>query len=156
MKLDGNFYKKEISEKTTNLSTRRNNIERYLLVRYGMKPQFATKVVDVLEKTLLKDNLLSSGMYDSVIEMVAQQMTQSKNSSNFDTKHIRKSEDDEHLYSQQTTSSQSQNDSSQKNTTSISDEVMHSKQQYLEDLQKRYGLSNIQIEPMITKRSGRR
>lgn len=140
MKLDGNFYKKEISEKTTNLSTRRNNIERYLLVRYGMNPQFATKVVDVLEKTLLKDNLLSSGMYDSVIEMVAQQMTQSKNSSNFDTKHIRKSEDDEHLYSQQTTSSQSQNDSSQKNTTSISDEVMHSKQQYLEDLQKRYGL----------------
>lgn len=155
MRLDGNFYKKEVSERTNELSARRNNIERYLLTRYGMNPQFATKVADVLEKTSLIDNLLSSGIYDSVIEMAVQQMTRSKSSSH-DAKHIRESERDEHLYSQQTTGSQSQNNLPQQNATPLSEEEMHRKQQYLEQLQKLQEEAQQQREAMMARCSGRR
>ena len=156
MRLDGNFYKKEVSERTTELSTRRNNIERYLFTRYGMNPQFATKVAGVLEKTSLRDNLLSSGMYDSVIEMAVQQISQSKSSLLSDARHIRESERDEHLYLQQTTSSQSQNNLPQQNATPLSEEEMRRKQQYLEQLQKLQEEAQQQREAMMARRSGRR
>lgn len=156
VRLDGNFYKKEVSERTTELSPRRNNIERYLLTRYGMNPQFATKVAGVLEKTSFRDNLLSSRMYDSVIEMAVQQISQSKSSSLSDARHIRESERDEHLYSQQTTGSQSQNNLPQQNATPLSEEEMRRKQQSLEQLQKLQVEAQQQREAMMARRSGRR
>lgn len=160
MRLDGNFYKKEVSERTTELSTRRNNIERYLLTRYGMNPQFATKVAGVLEKTSLRDNLLSSGMYDSVIEMAVQQISQSRSSSLSDAKHIRESERNEHLYSQQTIGSQSQNNLPQQDTTPLSEEQKKEfetrKQQYLEQMQELQEKAQQQREAMMARRSGRR
>lgn len=156
MRLDGNFYKKEVSDRTNELSTRRNNIERYLLTRYGMNLQFATKVAGVLEKTSLRDNLLSSGTYDSVIEMAVQQMTRSKSSSLSDAKHIRESERDEHLYLQQTTGSQSQNNLPQQIATPLSEEEMRKKQQYLEQLQRLQEEAQQQRESLMGRRSGRR
>lgn len=154
MRLDGNFYKKEVSETTTELNRRRDNIERYLLTRYGMNPQFATKVVDILEKTSLKDNLLSSGMYDSVIEMTVKQMAKSSLLS--DAKHIRESEDNEPLYSHQTTGAKPQDDLSQQNTTPILEEQMRIKQQHLEQLQKLQEEARLQREDIIARRGGRR
>lgn len=154
MRLDGNFYKKEVSETTTELNRRRDNIERYLLTRYGMNPQFATKVVDILEKTSLKDNLLSSGMYDSVIEMTVKQMAKSSLLS--DAKHIRESEDNEPLYSHQTTGAKTQDDLSQQNTTPKLEEQMCIKQQHLEQLQKLQEEARIQREEIIARRGGRR
>ena len=160
MRLDGNFYKKEVSERTTELSTRRNNIERYLLTRYGMNPQFATKVAGVLEKTSLRDNLLSSGMYDSVIEMAVQQISQSKSSLLSDARHIRESERNEHLYSQQTIGSQSQNNLPQQDTIPLSEEQKKEfetrKQQYLEQMQELQEKAQQQREAMMARRSGRR
>ena len=156
MRLDGNFYKKEVNERTPELSIRRNNIERYLHTRYGMNPQFATKVAVALEKTSLKDNLLSSGMYDSVIEMAVQQISQSKSSSPSDAKHIRESEHDEHLYSQQNTSLQSQNTLSQQPVIPLTEEQMKSKQEFLEHLQRLQENAERRREAMRVSRSGRR
>lgn len=160
MQFDGNIYKKEFSERITELSTRRNNIERYLRTRYEMNPQFATKVADILEKTSLIDNLLNSGMYDSVIETVVQQLTQRENSSFSEAKHIKKKERDEHLYSQQTTSSQSQNNLPQQNTTPLSEEQKKEpktdKQQYIEQLQEAWEELEQKYADMRSRRSNRR
>lgn len=160
MRLDGNFYKKEVSERTTELSSRRNNIERYLLTRYGINTQFATKVADILEKTSLQDNLLSSGMYDKMIEMAVQQMTQSKVSSLSDAKHIRESERDEHLYPKGNISSQLQTNLPQQKTTPLSEEEQKEfeirKQQYLERFNKLQEEAQQLREAMMARRGGRR
>ena len=160
MQLDGKIYKKEFRERITELSTRRKNIERYLLTRYEMNPQFATKVADILEKTSLEDNLLNSGMYDSVIETVVQQLTQRKSSSFSEAKHIRKKERDEHLYSKQTTDSQSQNNLPKQNTTPLSEEQKKEpktdKQQYIEQLQEAWEELEQKYADMISRHSIRR
>lgn len=156
MRLDGNFYKKEVSKRTNELSTRRNNIEKYLLTKYRMNSQFATKVTDVLEKTSIKDNLLSSGVYDNVIEMAVKQIKQRESSSLPDTKHIRDSERDEHLYSQQTTNSQSQNNLSQQNAIPLSEEELRRKQQYIEQLQKLQEEAQQRRESIRARHSSRR
>lgn len=59
-----------------------------MLTRYEMNPYFTTKVTAILEKTPLKDNLITSGVYDVIIEMTVQQILQNKTSSTSDTKHI--------------------------------------------------------------------
>ena len=121
-----------------------------------MNSQFATKVTDVLEKTSIKDNLLSSGVYDNVIEMAVKQIKQRESSSLSDTKHIRDSERDEHLYSQQTTNSQSQNNLSQQNAIPLSEEELRRKQQYIEQLQKLQEEAQQRRESIRARHSSRR
>lgn len=168
MRLDGNFYKKEVNEGTTELSIRRKNIEGYLITRYRMNPRFATKVANILEKTPLRDNLISSGMYDSVIEMTVQQMSQSESSSLSDAKYIREAERDEHLYSQENNGSQSQNNLPQQNTTPLLEEQNKefetSRQQNIEQLQKlqeeaqqlKKAIKQREEAFLMARRSGRR
>ncbi len=75
MSLDHNSYKREITELKPEISQRKKNIETYLLRRYSMHPTFAQQVSGILDKTTLNDRDINSGMYDSVIESVLQQVS---------------------------------------------------------------------------------
>lgn len=81
MQLDGNFYKKEVTELKPEISQRRKNIETYLITRYNMNLSFAQQITSILEKTSLDDKDLRSGMNDSVIELAIKQMTEKRTSS---------------------------------------------------------------------------
>jgi len=41
MRLDGNLYKKEVTELKPEINQRRKNIETYLITRYSMNLSFA-------------------------------------------------------------------------------------------------------------------
>lgn len=99
MQLDGNFYKKEVTELKPEISQRRKNIETYLITRYNMNLSFAQQITSILEKTSLDDKNLRSGMNDSVIELAIKQMTEKRTSSLNDAQHIRKQETAENVIS---------------------------------------------------------
>lgn len=134
MRLDGSFYKREITELKPKISPRRKNIESYIIARYGMNPSFAQQVSSILDKTKLNDKDIRSGMYDSVIELAVQQMTKERVSSLNDARHIREEETKETLYSNESVSTQSQI-SQQQNVQFTEEKIKQIKEQRAKHVQ---------------------
>ena len=130
MRLDGDFYKKEVTELKSEISQRRKNIETYLVIRYSMDLSFAKRVTSILEKTSLDDKKIRSGMYDSTIELVIKQMTEKQTSSLNDAQHIRKQETAEKVSSAKSSNQSEDQDSARKR------EFEEKRKKYLEYLEK--------------------
>ena len=130
MRLDGKFYKKEVTELKPEISQRRKNIETYLITRYNMNLSFAQQITSILEKTSLDDKDLRSGMNDSVIELAIKQMTEKRTSSLNDAQHIRKQETAENVISSNSSNQTEDQDSAKKQ------EFEEMRRKYIEDMEK--------------------
>lgn len=149
MQLDGNFYKKEVTELKPEISQRRKNIETYLITRYNMNLSFAQQITSILEKTSLDDKNLRSGMNDSVIELAIKQMTEKRTSSLNDAQHIRKQETAENVIS-----SNSSNQTEDQDSAKIQ-EFEEMRRKNIEDMEK-YQAESEELRAKITSRRGRR
>lgn len=149
MQLDGNFYKKEVTELKPEISQRRKNIETYLITRYNMNLSFAQQITSILEKTSLDDKNLRSGMNDSVIELAIKQMTEKRTSSLNDAQHIRKQETAENVISSNLSNQTEDQDSAKKQ------EFEEMRRKYIEDMEK-YQAESEELRAKITSRRGRR
>lgn len=149
MQLDGNFYKKEVTELKPEISQRRKNIETYLITRYNMNLFFAQQITSILEKTSLDDKNLRSGMNDSVIELAIKQMTEKRTSSLNDAQHIRKQETAENVISSNSSNQTEDQDSAKKQ------EFEEMRRKYIEDMEK-YQAESEELRAKITSRRGRR
>lgn len=149
MQLDGNFYKKEVTELKPEISQRRKNIETYLITRYNMDLSFAQQITSILEKTSLDDKNLRSGMNDSVIELAIKQMTEKRTSSLNDAQHIRKQETAENVISSNSSNQTEDQDSAKKQ------EFEEMRRKYIEDMEK-YQAESEELRAKITSRRGRR
>jgi len=149
MQLDGNFYKKEVTELKPEISQRRKNIETYLITRYNMNLSFAQQITSILEKTSLDDKNLRSGMNDSVIELAIKQMTEKRTSSLNDAQHIRKQETAENVISSNLSNQTEDQDSAKKQ------EFEEMRRKYIEDMEK-YQAESEELRAKITSRRGRK
>jgi hypothetical protein len=149
MRLDGKFYKKEVTELKPEISQRRKNIETYLITRYNMNLSFAQQITSILEKTSLDDKDLRSGMNDSVIELAIKQMTEKRTSSLNDAQHIRKQETAENVISSNSSNQTEDQDSAKKQ------EFEEMRRKYIEDMEK-YQAESEELRAKITSRRGRR
>lgn len=149
MQLDGNFYKKEVTELKPEISQRRKNIETYLITRYNMNLSFAQQITSILEKTSLDDKNLRSGMNDSVIELAIKQMTEKRTSSLNDAQHIRKQETAENVISSNLSNQTEDQDSAKKQ------EFEEMRRKYIEDMEK-YQAESEELRAKITSRRDRR
>lgn len=149
MRLDGNFYKKEVTELKPEISQRRKNIETYLITRYNMDLSFAQQITSILEKTSLDDKNLRSGMNDSVIELAIKQMTEKRTSSLNDAQHIRKQETAENVIS-----SNSSNQTEDQDSAKIQ-EFEEMRRKNIEDMEK-YQAEGEELRAKITSRRGRK
>ena len=149
MQLDGNFYKKEVTELKPEISQRRKNIETYLITRYNMDLSFAQQITSILEKTSLDDKNLRSGMNDSVIELAIKQMTEKRTSSLNDAQHIRKQETAENVISSNSSNQTEDQDSAKKQ------EFEEMRRKYIEDMEK-YQAESEELRAKITSRRGRK
>lgn len=149
MRLDGKFYKKEVTELKPEISQRRKNIETYLITRYNMDLSFAQQITSILEKTSLDDKNLRSGMNDSVIELAIKQMTEKRTSSLNDAQHIRKQETAENVIS-----SNSSNQTEDQDSAKIQ-EFEEMKRKNIEAMEK-YQAESEELRAKITSRRGRR
>lgn len=149
MRLDGKFYKKEVTELKPEISQRRKNIETYLITRYNMNLSFAQQITSILEKTSLDDKDLRSGMNDSVIELAIKQMTEKRTSSLNDAQHIRKQETAENVISSDSSNQTEDQDSAKKQ------EFEEMRRKYIEDMEK-YQAESEELRAKITSRRGRR
>lgn len=149
MRLDGKFYKKEVTELKPEISQRRKNIETYLITRYNMNLSFAQQITSILEKTSLDDKDLRSGMNDSVIELAIKQMTEKRTSSLSDAQHIRKQETAENVISSNSSNQTEDQDSAKKQ------EFEEMRRKYIEDMEK-YQAESEELRAKITSRRGRR
>lgn len=149
MQLDGNFYKKEVTELKPEISQRRKNIETYLITRYNMNLSFAQQIISILEKTSLDDKNLRSGMNDSVIELAIKQMTEKRTSSLNDAQHIRKQETAENVISSNLSNQTEDQDSAKKQ------EFEEMRRKYIEDMEK-YQAESEELRAKITSRRGRK
>lgn len=149
MRLDGKFYKKEVTELKSEISQRRKNIETYLITRYNMNLSFAQQITSILEKTSLDDKDLRSGMNDSVIELAIKQMTEKRTSSLNDAQHIRKQETAENVISSNSSNQTEDQDSAKKQ------EFEEMRRKYIEDMEK-YQAESEELRAKITSRRGRR
>ena len=149
MRLDGKFYKKEVTELKPEISQRRKNIETYLITRYNMDLSFAQQITSILEKTSLDDKDLRSGMNDSVIELAIKQMTEKRTSSLNDAQHIRKQETAENVIS-----SNSSNQTEDQDSAKIQ-EFEEMKRKNIEAMEK-YQAESEELRAKITSRRGRR
>lgn len=149
MRLDGNFYKKEGTELKPEISQRRKNIETYLITRYNMNLSFAQQITSILEKTILDDKNLRSGMNDSVIELAIKQMTEKRTSSLNDAQHIRKQETAENVISSNSSNQTEDQDSAKKQ------EFEEMRRKYIEDMEK-YQAESEELRAKITSRRGRK
>ena len=149
MRLDGKFYKKEVTELKPEISQRRKNIETYLITRYNMNLSFAQQITSILEKTSLDDKNLRSGMNDSVIELAIKQMTEKRTSSLNDAQHIRKQETAENVISSNSSNQTEDQDSAKKQ------EFEEMRRKYIEDM-KKYQAESEELRAKITSRRGRR
>lgn len=149
MRLDGKFYKKEVTELKPEISQRRKNIETYLIKRYNMNLSFAQQITSILEKTSLDDKDLRSGMNDSVIELAIKQMTEKRTSSLNDAQHIRKQETAENVISSNSSNQTEDQDSAKKQ------EFEEMRRKYIEDMEK-YQAESEELRAKITSRRGRR
>ena len=144
MQLDGNFYKKEVTELKPEISQRRKNIETYLITRYNMNLSFAQQITSILEKTSLDDKNLRSGMNDSVIELAIK-----RTSSLNDAQHIRKQETAENVIS-----SNSSNQTEDQDSAKIQ-EFEEMRRKNIEDMEK-YQAESEELRAKITSRRGRK
>lgn len=149
MRLDGKFYKKEVTELKPEISQRRKNIETYLITRYNMDLSFAQQITSILEKTSLDDKNLRSGMNDSVIELAIKQMTEKRTSSLNDAQHIRKQETAENVIS-----SNSSNQTEDQDSAKIQ-EFEEMRRKNIEDMEK-YQAESEELRAKITSRRGRK
>ena len=149
MQLDGNFYKKEVTELKPEISQRRKNIETYLITRYNMNLSFAQQITSILEKTSLDDKNLRSGINDSVIELAIKQMTEKRTSSLNDAQHIRKQETAENVISSNLSNQTEDQDSAKKQ------EFEEMRRKYIEDMEK-YQAESEELRAKITSRRGRK
>lgn len=149
MQLDGNFYKKEVTELKPEISQRRKNIETYLITRYNMNLSFAQQITSILEKNSLDDKNLRSGMNDSVIELAIKQMTEKRTSSLNDAQHIRKQETAENVISSNLSNQTEDQDSAKKQ------EFEEMRRKYIEDMEK-YQAESEELRAKITSRRGRK
>lgn len=149
MQLDGNFYKKEVTELKPEISQRRKNIKTYLITRYNMNLSFAQQITSILEKTSLDDKNLRSGMNDSVIELAIKQMTEKRTSSLNDAQHIRKQETAENVISSNLSNQTEDQDSAKKQ------EFEEMRRKYIEDMEK-YQAESEELRAKITSRRGRK
>lgn len=149
MRLDGKFYKKEVTELKPEISQRRKNIETYLITRYNMDLSFAQQITSILEKTSLDDKNLRSGMNDSVIELAIKQMTEKRTSSLNDAQHIRKQETAENVIS-----SNSSNQTEDQDSAKIQ-EFEEMRRKNIEAMEK-YQAEGEELRAKITNRRGRR
>ena len=149
MQLDGNFYKKEVTELKPEISQRRKNIETYLITRYNMNLSFAQQITSILEKTSLDDKNLRSGMNDSVIELAIKQMTEKRTSSLNDAQHIRKQETAENVIS-----SNSSNQTEDQDSAKIQ-EFEEMRRKNIEAMEK-YQAESEELRAKITTRRGRK
>lgn len=149
MRLDGKFYKKEVTELKPEISQRRKNIETYLITRYNMDLSFAQQITSILEKTSLDDKNLRSGMNDSVIELAIKQMTEKRTSSLNDAQHIRKQETAENVIS-----SNSSNQTEDQDSAKIQ-EFEEMKRKNIEAMEK-YQAESEELRAKITSRRGRK
>ena len=149
MRLDGKFYKKEVTELKPEISQRRKNIETYLITRYNMNLSFAQQITSILEKTSLDDKDLRSGMNDSVIELAIKQMTEKRTSSLNDAQHIRKQETAENVISSNSSNQTEDQDSAKKQ------EFEEMRRKYIEDMEK-YQAESEELRAKITSRRGRK
>ncbi len=149
MQLDGNFYKKEVTELKPEISQRRKNIETYLITRYNMNLSFAQQITSILEKTSLDDKNLRSGMNDSVIELAIKQMTEKRTSSLNDAQHIRKQETAENVISSNLSNQTEDQDSAKKQ------EFEEMRRKNIEDMEK-YQAESEELRAKITSRRGRK
>lgn len=149
MRLDGKFYKKEVTELKPEISQRRKNIETYLITRYNMDLSFAQQITSILEKTSLDDKNLRSGMNDSVIELAIKQMTEKRTSSLNDAQHIRKQETAENVISSNSSNQTEDQDSAKKQ------EFEEMRRKYIEDMEK-YQAESEELRAKITSRRGRK
>lgn len=149
MRLDGKFYKKEVTELKPEISQRRKNIETYLITRYNMNLSFAQQITSILEKTSLDDKNLRSGMNDSVIELAIKQMTEKRTSSLNDAQHIRKQETAENVISSNLSNQTEDQDSAKKQ------EFEEMRRKYIEDMEK-YQAESEELRAKITSRRGRK
>ena len=149
MRLDGNFYKREVTELKSETSQRRKNIETYLITRYSMNLSFAQQITSILEKTSLDDKNIHSGMYDSVIELAIKQMTEKRTSSLNDAQHIRKQETAENVISPNSSNQTEDQDSAKKQ------EFEEMRRKYIEDMEK-HRAEMEELRAKITSRRGRR
>ena len=149
MQLDGNFYKKEVTELKPEISQRRKNIETYLITRYNMNLSFAQQITSILEKTSLDDKNLRSGMNDSVIELAIKQMTEKRTSSLNDAQHIRKQETAENVISSNSSNQTEDQDSAKKQ------EFEEMRRKNIEDMEK-YQAESEELRAKITSRRGRK
>lgn len=149
MRLDGKFYKKEVTELKPEISQRRKNIETYLITRYNMDLSFAQQITSILEKTSLDDKDLRSGMNDSVIELAIKQMTEKRTSSLNDAQHIRKQETAENVISSNSSNQTEDQDSAKKQ------EFEEMRRKYIEDMEK-YQAESEELRAKITSRRGRK
>lgn len=149
MRLDGKFYKKEVTELKPEISQRRKNIETYLITRYNMDLSFAQQITSILEKTSLDDKDLRSGMNDSVIELAIKQMTEKRTSSLNDAQHIRKQETAENVIS-----SNSSNQTEDQDSAKIQ-EFEEMRRKNIEAMEK-YQAESEELRAKITSRRGRR
>ena len=149
MQLDGNFYKKEVTELKPEISQRRKNIETYLITRYNMNLSFAQQITSILEKTSLDDKNLRSGMNESVIELAIKQMTEKRTSSLNDAQNIRKQETAENVISSNLSNQTEDQDSAKKQ------EFEEMRRKYIEDMEK-YQAESEELRAKITSRRGRK
>lgn len=149
MQLDGNFYKKEVTELKPEISQRRKNIETYLITRYNMNLSFAQQITSILEKTSLDDKNLRSGMNDSVIELAIKQMTEKRTSSLNGAQHIRKQETAENVIS-----SNSSNQTEDQDSAKIQ-EFEEMRRKNIEAMEK-YQAESEELRAKITSRRGRK
>ena len=96
MKLDGNFYKREISERTTPAELEKKSIQNYLISKFGLNEHISKKVSIVLERTNIDTKKVSSGYYDKVIQYAITEVTKRE----MDAQHIREQENKENVTSE--------------------------------------------------------
>ena len=110
MKLDGNFYKKEVSERTTPIELEKRSIQNYLVSKFGLNEAISRKVSVVLEKTSIDSKKVSIGYYDNVIQYAITEITKRE----MDAQHIREQESKENVTSEKTPSQNDEQESAKR------------------------------------------
>ena len=145
MKLDGNFYKKETSERLTPDEIKRKNINNYLVSRFGLTQSMSDKVSNILEKTSLDYRNIASGSYDSVIQYTISEVTKKE----IDAQRIRETESSENLVAP---SNSSQNEEEDEEKREFEERKKHA----MELLEKQRAEAQALREKMMANRQGGR
>ena len=106
MRLERNIYKKETSEIRTPEELRRLNIQNYLIRHFNLEQSMAIQVSNILERTSLKFEELTTGKYNEVVKVAINEVISNKKKNNNqinDVWVIRQNEKDEHISTRSTT-----------------------------------------------------